>query len=326
MAIMITGGAGYVGSYVARTLAERGERVVTVDNLSTGYREAASGELYVMDIRDTFSLSRLIRERAVDAVLHFAAKSLVAESMNAPERYYDNNVGGTLSLLSAMQDAGVSRIVFSSTAAVYGESDRLPITEDMPTNPTNVYGRTKLIIENILRDFDMAYGMKSISLRYFNVAGAHPSGEIGEAHDPETHLIPNILRHLLSPDKPFVLTGTDFDTRDGTCVRDYIEIGDLSEAHLLALEALRNGHGTDSYNLGSGDGFTVREVVEAAEQVTGRKAAIKEEARRPGDPASLIASSERFIRETGWQRKNTNLRAIIQGAWKWHSAHPQGYL
>ncbi len=325
MAVLITGGAGYLGSHVSRLLVERGEEVVVVDNLSTGFAPAASGELILCDIRDTQALRGIMRGHGVTAVLHFAARTQVGESMSNPALYYDNNVGGSFSLLRAMAEENIKAIVFSSSAAVYGQTDRMPIAEDAPTNPASVYGKTKLMIEQALRDFDAAYGMRSISLRYFNIAGAHDSGEIGEAHDPETHLIPNILKHLMNPDTPFYLTGTDFPTRDGTCVRDYIEVQDLSEAHLLALEALRDGHLTESYNLGSGQGFSNREVIACAEKIAGKKAHIIEMDRRPGDPPVLIASNEKFRRETGWNPHRTNLDAIVAGAWKWHTGHPCGY-
>lgn len=325
MAVLVTGGAGYVGSNVATWLIERGEDVCIVDNLTTGYRQAAPAELIVQDIRDSAGMEALLRERGIDAVLHFAGKTQVGESVGKPHLYYDNNVGGSLSLLRAMAAAGVGRIVFSSTAAVYGAAETMPITEDMPTNPVNPYGHSKLMVERILRDFGVAHGIRAICLRYFNVAGAHPSGRIGEAHDPESHIIPNILKNLLTPERPFVLYGTDYPTRDGTCVRDYVEINDLADAHLLALDALRDGHAGGSFNLSSGEGFSNREIIAAVERATGRTVEVSEAGRRPGDPPTLIASSEKFRREMGWNPERTNLATIIEGAWRWHSGHPRGY-
>lgn len=326
MAILVTGGAGYIGSHAVKALTQRGEDVVVYDNLSTGFAQAVADPLLeVGDLMETERLTQLIRQRDIQAVIHFAAKSRVAESMSDPALYYHNNVSGTLSLLTAMRDAGVSILVFSSTAAVYGNAQTMPITEEAPLHPESVYGRSKLMIEDMMRDFDAAHGIRSIALRYFNVAGADPSGDIGEAHTPETHLIPNILRHLLGMTDTFELYGDDYPTRDGTCVRDYIEIGDLISAHLLALDALRDGRPTDCFNLGSGNGYTNKEILDAAEGVTGRKANVRQMPRRPGDPATLIASSQRIKKELGWNPQNENLEAILRSAWKWHSGHPNGY-
>ncbi len=328
MSILVTGGAGYIGSHMVRLLQEIGESPVVADNLSTGNRKAVLGcPLVVADLHDTETMQTLMKDYAVTDVVHFAASSVVPESMRDPAKYYDNNVGGTLSLLRAMHACGVSRIVFSSTAAVYGDTKGVfPITEDTPKNPTSVYGRTKLMIEDMLSDFDAAYGMRSIRLRYFNVAGAHPKGDIGEAHNPETHLIPIALRVLLGFGEALQLYGDDYETADGTCVRDYIHVQDLCRAHVLALKALRGGAPSTAYNLGSGTGFSNRQIVSQVEIATGRKLPVVLRERRPGDPATLVASSERIASALGWTRESGDIATIIASAWKWHAAHPNGYV
>ncbi|WP_276357812.1 UDP-glucose 4-epimerase GalE [Cohnella caldifontis] len=326
MAVLVTGGAGYIGSHTTAALLEKGEEVVVVDNLYQGHREAVlGGKLYEGDLRDEAFLSRVFAENDIDGVIHFAANSLVGESMKDPGKYYHNNVYGTLCLLEQMKKAGVSRIVFSSTAATYGEPERVPIDEYDRTVPTNAYGETKLAMEKMIRWFDAAHGIRSVSLRYFNAAGAHDSGRIGEDHRPESHLIPLVLQVPLGQRATISVFGDDYPTEDGTCVRDYIHVGDLSDAHLLALERLRAGGESAVYNLGSGRGYSVRQVVDIARKVTGHPIPVQIEPRRAGDPAVLVASSDRARRELGWQPRRDNLEDIIASAWRWHSAHPNGY-
>ncbi len=308
-------------------LTQAGFETVTLDNLSKGHRAAVRvGELVVGDISDARLLDELFQAHRFEAVVHFAANSLVGESMVDPAKYYVNNVSGGLQLLEAMQRHGVMRLVFSSTAAVYGEPEEVPIREDFTLQPTNVYGESKLMIEKILRDYSRAYGLRAISLRYFNAAGADPSGMIGEDHDPETHLIPLVLQAALKQRSEVRVFGTDYPTIDGTCIRDYIHVNDLAEAHVLTLQALLDGAETTAYNLGNGLGYSVREVITTTEEVIGQKLPVIEEGRRPGDPAALVASSERIQRELSWQPKFGDLRKIIETAWNWHRNHPQGFL
>lgn len=317
--ILVTGGAGYIGSHTVRRLRGRGYDVVVYDNLSKGHRWAVKDvELVVGDISDYARVCEVIKRYGIDSVIHFAAYSLVGESMQNPQKYYVNNVIGTISLLRAMVDCGVKKIVFSSTAAVYGEPKEVPIKEDSLLNPTNVYGRTKFMIESILRDYDMAYGLKYVALRYFNAAGADEKGDIGEDHDPETHLIPLVLKAIKGEREDIKIFGTDYDTPDGTCIRDYIHVNDLADAHILALESLKEGR-SDVYNLGNGNGFSVKEVIEVAERVTGKTVKKVESDRRSGDPAVLIASSEKIKRELGWRPVYTDLEKIIQTAWNWET-------
>jgi UDP-glucose 4-epimerase len=326
MAVLVTGGAGYIGSHTVAALLEKGEQVVTVDNLYQGHRDAVlGGKLYVGDLRDEAFLDRVFAENDIDGVIHFAANSLVGESMQNPGKYYHNNVYGTLCLLEAMKKAGVSRIVFSSTAATYGEPERVPIDEYDRTQPTNAYGETKLAMEKMIRWFGVAHGIRSVSLRYFNAAGAHESGKIGEDHRPESHLVPIVLQAALGQRDSVAIFGDDYPTEDGTCVRDYIHVSDLADAHLLALDRLRQGGESAVYNLGNGQGFSVKQVVELARQVTGRPIPAKVEPRRAGDPAVLIASSERARQELGWQPRRASLERIIASAWEWHRSHPNGY-
>ena len=324
--ILVTGGAGYIGSHTVRELRDRGMDCVVYDNLVTGHIEAVGDAPFVKgDIFDKELLLKTFAEYKVDSVVHFAAYSQVGESMAHPAKYYRNNVAGTLSLLDAMLEGGVKYLVFSSSAATYGESGEGLITEDSPQRPTSVYGQTKLMMEQFMADFDRAYGMKYVALRYFNAAGAHKSGEIGEAHDPESHLIPVILQAALGVRDHIGIYGDDYPTRDGTCIRDYIHITDLADAHIRALEYLKNGGKSTHYNLGNGNGFSVKEVIETARRVTGRAIPARVEGRRPGDPATLVASSEKIKRELGWDPQYDSLEEIVASAWKWHSAHPHGY-
>lgn len=326
MAVLVTGGAGYIGSHAVAALLEKGEEVVVVDNLYQGHREALlGGKLYVGDLRDEAFLDQVFAENDIDGVIHFAANSLVGESMQNPGKYYHNNVYGTLCLLEAMNKANVKRIVFSSTAATYGEPEKVPIGEYDRTLPTNAYGETKLAMEKMIRWFDHAHGIKFVSLRYFNAAGAHESGKIGEDHSPESHLIPLVLQVALGQREFISVFGDDYPTEDGTCIRDYIHVSDLSDAHVLALDRLRNGGDSAIYNLGNGTGFSVKQVIDLAREVTGHPIPAKIEARRAGDPAVLVASSERARTELGWNPRRDKLKDIISSAWEWHRIHPNGY-
>ena len=324
--ILVTGGAGYIGSHTVRELRERGVDVVVYDNLSTGHIESIGDANFVKgDLFDTDLLRKTMREYGVDSVIHFAAYSLVGESMVNPAKYYHNNVAGTLSLLDAMLAENVKYLVFSSSAATYGDCGDGLITEDSPQNPTSVYGQTKLMMEQFMQDYDKAYGIKYVALRYFNAAGAHVSGEIGEAHSPESHLIPLILQVPNGKREFISVFGDDYPTPDGTCVRDYIHVTDLADAHIRALEYLKNGGKSTHYNLGNGNGFSVKEVIDTVEKVVGKdiKRSIAE--RRAGDPASLVASSEKIQRELGWKPRFASLEDIVATAWKWHSNHKDGF-
>ncbi|MFD2613845.1 UDP-glucose 4-epimerase GalE [Paenibacillus gansuensis] len=326
MAILVTGGAGYIGSHTVAELLSRGEEVVIVDNLQQGHRDAVlGGKLYVGDLRDADFMDTVFKENDIDAVIHFAANSLVGESMKLPAKYYHNNVYGTLCLLEKMNEYNVKRIVFSSTAATYGEPESVPIKETDRTAPTNTYGETKLAMEKMMKWFDTAHDMKYVSLRYFNAAGAHESGKIGEDHAPETHLIPIILQVALGQREHISIFGDDYNTPDGTCIRDYIHVTDLADAHILAVQKLRDGGDSSIYNLGNGNGYSVKEVIDVAREVTGHPIPMVVEPRRAGDPASLIASSDRIRTELGWNPKRNNLQSIIASAWAWHQANPKGY-
>lgn len=326
MAILVCGGAGYIGSHMVAELLENGEEVVILDNLEKGHTEALlGGKLYVGDLRDRTILDKVFTENKIDAVIDFAAYSLVGESMSEPLKYFNNNVGGTISLLEAMKDYNVKYIVFSSTAATYGEPEVVPINEDSKTLPTNAYGESKLLVEKILRWCDHAYGIKYTTLRYFNAAGAHISGKIGEDHSPESHLIPIILDVALGNRDKIMMYGADYDTEDGTCVRDYIHVSDLASAHSLALKRLMNGGESRIYNLGNGTGFSVKEVVEIARKVTGHEIPAEVAPRRAGDPAVLIASSKKAVDELGWKPKYNTVETVIETAWNWHKNHPNGY-
>lgn len=326
MAVLVTGGAGYIGSHTVAALLEKGEEVIVLDNLETGHREAVLGGHFIQgDIRDKDTLTTLFKSHSIDAVIHFAAYSLVGESMIKPGKYYDNNVGGTRCLLDAMIEHDVKKIVFSSTAAVYGEPKQIPIHESDETDPKNAYGETKLSMEKMMKWYEAAHDLKFISLRYFNAAGAHQNGIIGEDHQPETHLIPLVLQTALGKRESISIFGDDYPTEDGTCIRDYIHVSDLADAHVLAVERLRKQKQSATYNLGNGKGFSVKEVIDLARKVTGREIAVKVDARRPGDPAVLVASSEKCRKELGWNPSRSTLENILSSAWKWHVEHPEGY-
>lgn len=326
MAILVTGGAGYIGSHTVAALVEGERDIIILDHLVQGHKEALiGGKLYEGDLVDAAVLDRIFTENNIEAVIHFAAHSLVGESMTNPTKYYHNNVYGTLCLLEKMVQYGVNKIVFSSTAAVYGNPEQLPIGEFDKTEPTNVYGETKLAMEKMIRWFDVAHGVKFISLRYFNAAGAHLSAEIGEDHTPETHLIPLILNVALGKRAFISVYGDDYDTEDGTCIRDYIHVSDLAAAHILAVDALLNGAESNVYNLGNGKGFSVKQVIETVREVTGHPIPANYEARRAGDPAVLVASADRAKAELGWQPQYADLNSIVSSAWQWHSKYPNGY-
>lgn len=328
MKVLVLGGAGYIGSHTVYELIENGAEVVIIDNLETGFAEAVHPEatFYQGDLRDrNFLDTVLAKEKDIDAVIHFAANSQVGESMTNPLKYYDNNLCGTKTLLEALVAHGIDKIVFSSTAATYGEPECIPIQEGDKTEPTNAYGETKLSMEKMFKWVEKAHGMRYVSLRYFNACGAHKSGEIGEAHNPETHLIPLILQVPLGKREHIAVFGTDYPTKDGTCIRDYIHVTDLAAAHILAVKYLMAGNKSDIFNLGNGVGFTVREVIEMAEKVTGESIKVVETDRRAGDPAVLIASSEKAKTILGWNPKHDSLSEIIKSAWKWHKNHPYGY-
>ncbi len=325
--ILVCGGAGYIGSHTVYELVDRGEEVIVLDNLQTGHRAAvhSMAKFYNGDIRDRKFLDKVFSERKIEAVIHFAANSLVGESIIDPLKYYDNNVYGTQVLLEAMNKYNVKKIVFSSTAAVYGEPENPLILESDTTNPTNPYGETKLAMEKMFKWADRAYGIKYISLRYFNVAGAHVKAEIGEDHNPETHLIPLILQVPLGKREEISIFGEDYGTHDGTCIRDYIHVTDIADAHILALEKLRRDRSSDIYNLGNGEGFSVKEMIEAARGVTGHPIPAKVTDRRPGDPPKLVASSKKAMEELGWRPRFRNVEDIIKSAWKWHQNRPNGF-
>ena len=328
MKILVLGGAGYIGSHTVYELTDAGEDVVIIDNLETGYKEAVhpKAKFYQGDLRDrAFVDSVLDQETGIDAVIHFAANSLVGESMTNPLKYYDNNLCGTKTMLESMVAHGIDKIVFSSTAATYGEPEKTPILETDRTEPTNTYGETKLSMEKMFKWVGKAHGLRFVSLRYFNARGAHKSGEIGEAHNPETHLIPLILQVPNGKREAISIFGTDYPTKDGTCVRDYIHVTDLAQAHILAVKYLMEGNESDIFNLGNGIGFTVKEVIETAKEVTQKPIKAVEEGRRAGDPAVLIASSEKAKKVLGWKPEHADLHEIIESAWKWHSTHPEGY-
>ena len=327
MTILVCGGAGYIGSHAVHALIEKGEQVVIVDNLQTGHRGALNpkAKFYEGDIRDASVLDKIFTENKVEAVIHFAANSLVGESMEKPLLYFNNNVYGMQVLLEAMVRHGVDKIVFSSTAAVYGEPKRVPIHEDDETCPTNTYGETKLTMEKMMKWVSRANGVRYVSLRYFNAAGALPDGSIGEDHATETHLIPLILQVPTGRRDHITVFGDDYPTPDGTCLRDYIHVVDLADAHVLALEYLRKGGASDIFNLGNGQGFSVKEMIAAAEKATGRSIKVEIGARRAGDPAQLIASSEKARSVLGWKPQFTDVEQVICTAWRWHEHHPHGY-
>lgn len=324
--ILVAGGAGYIGSHMVALLVKRGYEVVVADNLRTGHWQAVKGvrKMYVGDLRDGAFLHQIFTENKIDGVINFAAFSLVGESVTNPLKYYGNNVEGAVSLLSAMQAHGVDKIVFSSTAAAYGEPEKQPIEEGDRTEPTNPYGATKLAIENMLKWCDCAYNIRYVALRYFNAAGSDTEAGIGEDHNPESHLIPLVMKTALGQRDHIGIFGEDYPTPDGTCVRDYIHVKDLAEAHLLALEYLEWGGSSDVFNLGNGAGYSVREIIETARRITGKEIKAVVEPRRGGDPSVLIASNKKAAEVLGW-KPVLGLDQIISDAWAWHSGHPNGY-
>lgn len=327
MTILVLGGAGYIGSHTVKELCDAGENVVVADCLATGHKEAVNkkARFYKGDIRDGAFLDEIFTKEKIDVVMHFCAFSLVGESVVDPIKYYDNNMGGAIMLLKKMHEYGLNKIVFSSTAAVYGEPERVPIMENDKTEPTNPYGETKLSMEKMFKWASKAYGINFVSLRYFNASGADQTGFIGEDHNPETHLIPLILQVPLGKRKFISIFGTDYPTPDGTCIRDYIHVTDLAQAHILAAKYLMAGNKSDIFNLGNGVGFSVKEVIETARKVTGHPIPAKEEGRRAGDPAQLIASSAKAREILGWKPEHDSLEEIIASAWKWHKNNPMGY-
>lgn len=325
MKVLITGGAGYVGSHAVRLFLARGHDVWIIDNLSMGHRAAVPADrLIVADLAEIHRLDQVLLERRIEAVVHFAAYTNVGESMQEPGKYYRNNLVNTLNLMECLQRHGIWRFIFSSTAATYGTPDRVPITEEDRTHPINPYGSSKLAVERALADYASAHGWGYAALRYFNASGASADGSLGEDHDPETHLIPLVIQAVQGKKPHIVVFGTDYPTPDGTCIRDYIHVDDLAEAHLLALERLERGKGL-CYNLGIGKGYSVLEVIRAVESVAGKTVPVKLGPRRPGDPPVLVASSEKAQRELGWRPRYTELRPIVETAWHWHRTHPQGY-
>lgn len=327
MAVLVCGGAGYIGSHMVYELINNGEDVVVIDNLETGHLASVheKAKFYKGDIRNMADLDKVFTENDIEAIIHFAANSLVGESMQVPLKYFNNNTCGMEVLLEAMVKYDVKKIVFSSTAATYGEPKRVPILETDETNPTNPYGESKRMMEKMMKWVDMANGIKYVSLRYFNVAGAVEDGHIGEAHTTETHLIPIILQVPLGKRDHITVFGTDYLTADGTCIRDYVHVMDLADAHMKALNYLREGNESNIFNLGTGEGFSVKEMIDAAEKATGLKIKVEYGQRRAGDPARLIASSEKAQKILNWHPKYTSMEEIIKTAWKWHQAHPNGY-
>lgn len=327
MRILVLGGAGYIGSHTVYELVDAGYEVIVIDNLLTGFKEAVhpQAKFYEGDIRDKIFLDNILSKEKIDGVIHIAASSQVGESMKNPLKYYNNNLCGTEVLLESMVEHGIDKIVFSSTAATYGEPESIPILETARTLPTNCYGETKLSMEKMFKWISKAHNLRYVSLRYFNACGAHPNGKIGEAHNPETHLIPLVLQVPNGKREYISVFGNDYDTKDGTCVRDYIHVNDLAQAHILAMEYLSKGGESNIFNLGNGVGFTVKEVIETARKVTNHTIPIREEERRAGDPSVLIASSEKARKVLGWKPQYADLETIISTAWKWHVNHPDGY-
>jgi UDP-glucose 4-epimerase len=316
--ILVVGGAGYIGSHMVKMLLGRGYGVTTLDNLSTGHRDAVLGGEFVLgDLADRALLDKLFSERGIDGVMHFASFIQVGESVQNPARYYENNVVNTLNLLDAMVAHDVKRFIFSSSAAVYGEPIRVPIDETHPKNPINPYGRSKWMVEQMLADYDRAYGLKSVSLRYFNAAGADPEGRLGERHQPETHLIPLVLQAASGRRESVQVYGRDYDTPDGTCIRDYVHVTDLCEAHLLALDRLLHGGASAAFNLGNGNGFSVQQVIDTACKTTGKDIPVKDAPRREGDPARLVADAALARKALGWNPRYDELETIVRHAWQW---------
>lgn len=327
MSILVLGGAGYIGSHAVDQLITKGYKVVVLDNLLTGHRQAVHPQatFYEGDVRDKSFVQEVFKQEEIEGVMHFAASSLVGESVEKPLKYFNNNVYGMQILLEVMQEYDVKHIVFSSTAATYGEPKENPIVETTPTNPKNPYGESKLMMEKMMKWCDGAYGMKFVALRYFNVAGAKSDASIGEDHTPETHLVPIILQVALGQREALSIFGDDYDTPDGTCIRDYVHVEDLIAAHILALEYLKAGNKSDVFNLGSNNGYSVKEMLEAARDVTGKEIPAMIAPRRAGDPGSLVASSQKAKEILGWQPVYTDVKKIIETAWNWHVSHPSGY-
>lgn len=327
MTILVLGGAGYIGSHAVDQLVQKGYQVAVVDNLLTGHKQAVhpDAHFYEGDIRDKEFLRSVFEKEPIEGVIHFAASSLVGESVEKPLMYFNNNVYGMQILLEVMHEFNVNKIVFSSTAATYGEPKESPITENTPTNPKNPYGESKLMMEKMMKWCDQAYGMRYVALRYFNVAGAKADASIGEDHTPETHLVPIILQVALGQRKALAVYGDDYDTPDGTCIRDYVQVEDLIAAHILALEYLKEGNESNFFNLGSNKGYSVKEMLEAAREVTGKEIPAEIAPRRAGDPSRLVASSEKVREILGWKPEYTDIKAIIKTAWDWHVSHPNGY-
>ncbi|WP_125709874.1 UDP-glucose 4-epimerase GalE [Lacticaseibacillus porcinae] len=327
MTIAVLGGAGYIGSHTVAQLVKAGQDVVVLDNLITGHKRAVDpkARFYQGDIRDYHFLSQVFSKEKIDGVIHFAAFSIVPESMKDPLKYFDNNTSGMITLLEAMNEFGIKKIVFSSTAATYGEPKQVPIHEDDPQVPTNPYGESKLAMEKIIKWADVAYGIKFVALRYFNVAGAMPDGSIGEDHHPETHLIPIILQAAAGTRDGLQIFGDDYPTKDGTNVRDYVHVVDLANAHILAMKYLSEGHESNAFNLGSATGFSNLEILNAARKVTGQPIPAKIGPRRPGDPSTLIAASDKARTILGWKPKFDDVEQVIATAWNWHQTHPEGF-
>jgi len=324
--VLVVGGAGYIGSHMVWLLGRKGVDVVTLDNLSSGHRDAVlQGQFVHGDIADRLILDKVFREHKFDAVMHFASFIQVGESMQDPAKYYQNNVVNTLNLLNAMRSHGVDKFIFSSTAAIFGEPEYTPIDEAHPKQPINPYGWSKLMVEQALADYDRAYGLKSVCLRYFNAAGAHPDGLLGERHDPETHLIPLVLQAASGRRPHITVFGRDYDTPDGTCIRDYIHILDLAEAHWLALQHLQSAGESAAFNLGNGNGYSVESVIQAAKRVTGKTITVQEGQRREGDPARLVANADKIKQQLGWQPAYASLDAIVEHAWQWEYNHASGF-
>lgn len=318
MRVLVTGGAGYIGSHTVRALAARGHEPVVFDNLSRGHRAAVmDASFFQGDLLSPDDIVRALSSGRYEAVLHFAALAYVGESVGHPDLYYRNNVAGTLNLLDAMKARGVDKLIFSSTCATYGDPVRLPMDEEHPQSPVNPYGRSKLMIEWVLRDYESAFGIRHVALRYFNAAGCSSDGLIGEDHEPETHLIPRILMAVTGEIPQVTVLGNDWDTPDGTCIRDYIHVEDLADAHVLALEHLARGGGSRAWNLGTGTGHSVREVIASAEKVTGKKVPAVDGSRRAGDPARLVARADRVRKELGWEPKLVEIERIVRSAWRW---------
>ncbi|NNE07375.1 MAG: UDP-glucose 4-epimerase GalE [Gemmatimonadetes bacterium] len=326
MKILVTGGAGYIGSHTVKELSKEGYRPVILDNLSEGHRGALTeGSFHEVSLDDRDAVKRVVESEGIDAAIHFAASCYVGESMSDPLKYYRNNSINALNLLEVLVEAGVRKFVFSSTCATYGDPVKLPLDEEHPQNPVNVYGETKLVVERVLRALDRSHDFRSVMLRYFNASGADPDGRLGEDHRPETHLIPLVLQVALGQRKEIGVYGDDYDTPDGTCIRDYIHVVDLAQAHVRALRYLENGGDSRAFNVGTGNGFSVREVIDSARRITGHPIPERVTPRREGDPAELVANSTRIRSELGWDPEFTSIDAIMKTAWEWHRAHPDGY-